>query len=263
MSEHPQPEPFSNQDHTPFSPDERLTPALSYEQMTHTHLLEWEHRPDVIVRVAPWSKEWTGDRMASMVQEGERLFSELTAKYGIAVVPHRNVISGSPDNPEVPTLYTITDRVIGDGLDDELGKPEPGICVEELALHFDGLIRYHAGVMRSGGRYLSDVGRANSQYMYGHTSNDPANRIYLTDIDVITRLYPLTERTEKEVRDMSRSLGGLATSIMNAEQATGYDLTAIIEAFAAQIDLTAIPPGTEFRDKIDNLIQTLTGRSNQ
>jgi hypothetical protein len=236
--ERPSFEAFENQDHTPLNAD--LVPAIPYEDMTRTHIMELENRPDVIVRLSP--SESPDDDLDEQIESArgdlvmcDRLLEELTNKYDIQVVPHRHIIGSMPDDPNQMATYTITDRVFGTTLDESIQKPTPILGEEELTKHFLGLIRYHVDIRAHGGPYLSDIVTNNSQFMYGNTMADPEDRIYLTDIEPFIDEYN-AEHPDRTMRDtLERCMGTLAYCIAKAESLSGYELKAVKEAYMEQL----------------------------
>ncbi len=261
MPERETPKPFSNQDHTPFRKNIELAPAIPYEEMTHTHIMESGDYPNVIFRISrrerPDDPEWNTGDIQEELQLGEKLFTELSSKYGIQVVHHHFVIGGAPDDPTTPTVYTIADKIIGNKLGDTLTKQDVAQQPTNPTQLFDRLIQYHADVMAMGGKYLSDVTRGVDQYMFGHTAKDPRDQIYLTDIDPIIRSYTPEEPTEKQARDMDRSLDELARMILTTERLSGLDMRSTKLDFIERIDLSKVKIDSQFRQHIDELSQSL------
>lgn len=248
------PRPFQNQDSSPFL--SQLEPLIPYERMTKAHIMQLESRPDKVVRVSlrdnvDHNPKRETTWLLDLLKTGDQLLDTLTNQYGIAVVKHAHILGPSPDDPNRITPYTVTDRVLGDTLRDELEKELPSTSQQEVAGLYSGLIDYHHDVLTNGGTYLSDISRNNTQYMVGPTAEDPVSRIYLTDVDPITRDYDPKNPTDKQRRDINRSIGTLAGCIDKAAQLTGWDFTEIIEKYFDALDV--VPEGSEFRHWVDDL----------
>lgn len=259
MEPRPRPEPFQNQDSSPFR--DELKPARPYEHMTINHIMELQARPDKIVRVSLRNNKGAEDThqwvefLAEQLIESDRLFKELTKSYDIQVVPHQHVIAGSPDDPRRVTAYTVADRVLGDSFRSELEKSPPGVTQAEVEHLYHSLIAYHANILEHGGTYLSDVTRNNAQYMYGHTAEDPAQRIYLVDIDAMYRKYPVHDPTAAESRDLHRNIATLAGCITKAEEVTGWDFSSTKVEYLERLDV--VPLESEFRNYVDSLKESM------
>jgi len=243
--------PFDGQNNNLF--DSELDPFIPYKDMTHTYIMKVKTKPDKIVRVS--YREWThpkrADDLADQLKLGDRLLDRLSQTYGINVVDHSHVVDDSPNDPARLIAYTIVDLVEGVSLDTELEKTHPSVTQTDLELLLRSLISYHFSIWQNGGQYLSDISRSLSNYMYGNTSQDSKHKIYLIDIDTIMREFTKKNPTEKQSRDLYRSIGTLAKCITKSEQLTGWDLAQIKNEYLEKLNI--IPTSSEFYRFIDKI----------
>lgn len=106
------------------------------------------------------------------------------ASHYINIPDHQFIIGEHPDTKGYPTVYTVTDKVVGRILDYEISDPNSKLSDGELVEFYQALVNYYKAASTRKGDYLSDLNR-HEQFMYGHTAIDPKNRIYLIDLDLI------------------------------------------------------------------------------
>ncbi|MBI2031746.1 MAG: hypothetical protein HYT08_03985 [Candidatus Levybacteria bacterium] len=135
------------------------------------------------------------------------LFQNLENDYGIAVVPFSAVV-GLDENGQI-SAFTIAEKVEGKCLS------EASIEEKEARKFFSLLLEYHTDIFENGGFLIYDLN--DDDFSYGHTKKDPADKIYLTDLDpyyeLITSFNPQVRK-----RNFVDNLETLSSILSNLER---------------------------------------------
>lgn len=147
------------------------------------------NRPDLVVRVGPYlgqkrEGKYTGQRYIEMYKKGKELLDEFREKYGFAVPSVNNLIGEAEQgySDYLPRIFTVTDRVYGNNLEELLPAFTTEKLKEELEALYLKLINYFQDKV---GKHdvLEDID--NAQFMYGKKKGDTDDRIYFVDIEPI------------------------------------------------------------------------------
>ena len=145
-----------------------------------------ENNPDKIIRLEKFSKKQIKsnnfDDLESRVEnhkKGKRLFFELKEKYGISV-PEFNFVVGE-GNDSLPMMYTVVDKVKGKHFVEALPEFRDEGEIEIIENHFIKIINYLRDKHKEQGEWLCDI-VSNKQYMFGKTSNNQEDDLYLVDV---------------------------------------------------------------------------------
>lgn len=142
-----------------------------------THVQAFVDYPDKIVRVDQAFRFKFKDFII-----GRKLLRELRDRYQVHI-PHFEYVRGWDPESNSDTVYTIVDRVKGKSLWD-IDHVEPP-NVEHAREQFDmlcvNLTRYYHDKFLKGGLFL--INWSSGDFMYGRTSGDNEDKLYLVDLD--------------------------------------------------------------------------------
>ena len=222
-------------DYSPFNQrlsDEAINEDDDYAKLTEVR--EFENNPDKVVRVNAIAPPYTYEdsdlvdlkelrqMTVQNAKDAKFLFGKLD---NYLTLPHYNfVVSENPEARDYPTLYTVTDRVYGEPLDDAMDRTDSPVSNEQLDQLFHSVIAYYKSVPESGGSYLTDIPKL-SQFMYGHTGEDPTDKIYFVDLDLMHATYG---KSESEVNAFVSRLHKIRAMITEATRLRGDIFTAAI-----------------------------------
>lgn len=152
---------------TPFK--ERLTPFSNSE--TLFTLSDNSGKKNYIVR-----KEAVETKKGYPLYEIEimsMLLKNFQEDFKISVVPF-SIIVGLNEENQI-SAFIIAERIHGKCLN------EANIEEKEAKRFFSSLLEYHIDIFENGGFLIDDLN--SDDFSYGHTSKDPVDRIYFTDLD--------------------------------------------------------------------------------
>jgi hypothetical protein len=134
-----------------------------------------------------------------VAQEHKALVNELKDKYGINVPSVDYVLGKDEEGREV--IFQAVDKIKGKNLSDlRLDQKIPdSINFDEF---FASLTEYFIDKIESGEPFFFDIAR-NDQFMIGTTEKDPHAKIYLVDMDEVTKI-------EDPIQKKINLLGSLA-----------------------------------------------------
>ncbi len=225
MSEHMEGAPFSE-------PLESAGFLRDGEDIEHFRKLP--DREDVIIRRIDLQSE--GLVPLSFIRSAQETFSELR-EYGISL-PRFQFVLGKSESGN-PAAYVLTEKIEGRPAEELLGDQA---IQEVLDDYFVKTIGYFGEKFRTGGLVATDIENF-SNIMYGRTASDPADRIYMNDLDPILAEAPGGGRSEGSELWLSRSLGSARFSLDELEKRAGLPFLAKArQALADLVRETGVEP---------------------
>lgn len=211
--------------------------------------------PEKIVR--KWSPEdnnETLDESTTTIKIAKELTSELHDKYGIQI-PDYEIVIGSDNKNLTPVVYIVTDRIHGTNL---RNIDENKVNLDDLDLdgHFSSIFNYVSDKYLNGGNFLLDI-ESSAQYMYGHTSSDPNDKIYLVDLDpLFYKLKPGNEGNSPDIEEMIfYKFLYIYEDVKSMEAKLGKPLTNIRKLMRERLPLVSIGP--KGQENYDNTVKVI------
>lgn len=189
------------------------------ERVVRVHQLDSSNLPAApkdVDRIKFWVEE-----SAELVRKTEACLSEIS-KY-VAVPKHQFALGNRSRDVAIPSIYTVTDRVVGRPLNEEIMAKDSALSNEALETFFKNLIDYYKDSFYGGKDVLTDAAHI-KQFMYGTTVSDPDPKIYLVDLD--TLVSDSRGRQAYLTGVLSRSLSDIETMLATVDQDRGLNLEA-------------------------------------
>lgn len=166
-------------DPTPFK--DSLTPVF---ESSSERIRELKNNPDKLVRTFPFKTQEL-EKSIENLKRGVGVFNKLEQRYNIAV-PHVDLVIGKKGTVgEDATVFTITDRIIGENLGDIKQLPESS--KDMLENFIISMSQYFMDAQKENGDYWEDF--FEDQIVYGHKKLENENRFYIVDLDPRYQTY--------------------------------------------------------------------------
>ena len=234
----PSPVPPAQSDRLPF-------PALTAVKGTSHHgLSELAKDPETVIRkerlrLGGLTDEGpTSAKTTKKLSEGKQMFTDLREKYNVPVPDFEYVIAENPDKQGTPWLYTVTEKVHGQNLEEvqSFNKQEVG----EVDNALSGTTRQIGDAYNQNGVYWLDADKG--QFMLGRKKGDTAARVYATDLEPRTGTFAGTKTSEYE---LLAKLHNLLENVEHVEARSGGVRLEKSRKVLSELLSNLPPPGPE------------------
>jgi len=167
------------------------------------------------------SKGMSYSEKEKYLRDGVSQFKEILKSLGIRMAKTDYIVGDSPSSPKDPTLFGVTERINGEGLDriSDWSKE----MVDKIDDIYAKVIRAFIDSYQGNGKAWHDL--RNGQFIYGKTEEDEKPDIYLVDADPaivdwgdpdFEKKYHMKKKSvfwrkinffEQEISDLERNFG--------------------------------------------------------
>ncbi len=234
-----------NKPNSPFLT--RLVPLESAPERTKDSLFLLDTDPEKVVRRLKPDALFTPGKLFNAAEKTKMLTAELQSVYGI----HTSSYDIELDLPEV---FIVTDKIHGHTIDDDIPTSTLKDNLPLFDSFYTSLTAYIGDKFEKGGDMLVDI--EPQQFMFGHTKQDPEDRVYWVDLEPLTTTLTPFGGSQEEKDKVYSNLFAIYLSIKSTEHKTSETLTNAREELLKRVRV--IPPSTGYyTDSIQPILEDL------
>lgn len=173
----------------------------------NVHIWQLENDPSTLVRESKIGDGETLDALESSIHEGETLFEEMRAKYGIRVVSMKARRERNKEGKE--TIFTLVDKIEGKNLSKIESLPIE--ARDELEALYLSLGQYYYDAWKQGLKYWGDC--RSDQFVYGNKYGEKDKHFFAVDVD--PQFY---REGDDKFRTIEAALGSLCGELVENER---------------------------------------------